>query len=337
MKRRVRGLLQSNWLAPFGALALAWLPILAISVLIGVLLFPQSNGLSGGVQLTFSLEDPRGFLLQLLMLFSNPASLLEPVIAWLPGGLTMLVVCVFIAMPIMVSLSGYFLAFLRGKKPKVMDVFNCFSGRYPRALGGMAYGLLWAFIWFVASFVAPTVLIFAGAPLVSALGIELASQLYAFAAIVIVCIIWIIVCFFVFINRMLAYSLTPICLAAQPRLPAWRAVRLSRKLMRGSKFRLIGLFLSFLNYFIPAIVALVALPLLQWIGPSIGLSEVMLRYINIFLWVVVAANQLVWVYVGPYMAACFHAYYIERKREALMDEEVSPDDFGSKPSASDTQ
>ena len=45
---------------------------------------------------------------------------------------------------------------------------------------------------------------------------------------------------------------------------------------------------------------------------------------------VVAANQLVWVYVGPYRGACRRAFYIERKREALMDEDVIPDDFGRK-------
>ena len=45
---------------------------------------------------------------------------------------------------------------------------------------------------------------------------------------------------------------------------------------------------------------------------------------------VAAANQLVWVYVGPYRGACRRAFYIERKREALMDEDVNPDDFGKK-------
>ena len=42
------------------------------------------------------------------------------------------------------------------------------------------------------------------------------------------------------------------------------------------------------------------------------------------------ACLLVFIWVGPYLAACRRAFYIERKREALMDEDVIPDDFGRK-------
>ena len=48
------------------------------------------------------------------------------------------------------------------------------------------------------------------------------------------------------------------------------------------------------------------------------------------LLIAAAACLLVFVWVGPYLAACRRAFYIERKREALMDEDVIPDDFGRK-------
>ena len=53
-----------------------------------------------------------------------------------------------------------------------------------------------------------------------------------------------------------------------------------------------------------------------------------MRYIRIFLLIVTGLDLLVTFFIAPYVLACRHAFYIERKREALMDEEVTPDDFG---------
>lgn len=337
MKRRVRGLLRNSWLTPLGALLLAHLPIILVSLLVFFLVLPRGVDGAQAIELQLTFTDTRSFLISLLMVFSRPSAFFAPLTGWLPTIAIMFTVHLFIWLPICVSLAGYFMHFLRGKNARVLDVLNCFSGRYPRALGGMGYMLLWECVWFIVCFVLPTVLLFAGAPLVSSLGIELLQQIRIFGVIVVVCVLWILVATFVFLNRMLAYCLTPVALAAQPRLPAHRAVRLSRKLMRGSKLRLIGLFLSFMNYFLPAILSLLLLPLLARYGLQLGLSEILLRSLRIFLWVVILGNQALWLYVAPYMSACFYAYYLERKREALMDEEVSPDDFGSKPKPEDVQ
>lgn len=334
MKRRVRGLLHGNWLKPLLALVLAVLPVLVTAGLAILLLRPSVvEGALPKIELTISFSDPASMVLPLLPLFLEPWTLLEPFVGWAPMIAVLLVLTAFVYMPICVSTSGYFLGYLRGKEPKVTEVYSCFSGRYPRVLGGMAYKLLWVIIWFLASFILPTALLFGSVRLVSVLGIELFTQMFIFLGILALCIIWYIVFFFLFINRMLAYSLTPVCIAAQPRLPARRAVRLSRKLMRGCKWRIIGLYCSFLNYFLPAIIALLLLPLLARFGTSLGLTEIMRQSLNTFLWVVVAANQLGWLFVAPYMAATYHAFYIERKREALMDEEVTQDDFAPKPKA----
>lgn len=332
MKRRVRGLLHHHWLPPLGALALAVLPLLAISAMLVLLMRPHSVDTTSVVtQFTWSLENPMALLSNLLSLFSMPSLLFEPLVGWLPLLGIEMVLHVFIGLPVCVSLCGYFLSFLRGKSPNPLEVYDVFSGRYPRATGGMAYMVLWQFIWFAVAFIVPTVLVFSSIPLVSIVGLEFNVQVYVFMGVLILCVVWYVVFFFVFLNRMLAYALTAICLAAQPRLPAHRAVRLSRRLMRGCKWRFIGLVLSFLNYFLPALIALALLPLLSIFGPRIGLAGIMQRSLTTFLWIVVWANQLVWLYVAPYLFASINAFYIERKREALMDEEVTPDDFAARP------
>lgn len=328
MKERVRGLLRRNWVQPLCALLLAVLPVIVVSALLIWLLRPNGTELAGGMsQIVWTFDDPMTILVQLLALFSDPMLLISPMLGWVPLVAILLGMHVFFTLPVLVSLAGYYLAFLRGKKPRVTDVYGSFSGRYPRALGSMAYMLLWQCLWFIGAFAVPTALIFGVVPLVSVLGIELSLQIYIFIGAIVLGLLWYVVFFFVFINRMLAYSLTPVCVAAQPRLPARRAVRLSRKLMRGCKWRLIGLLLSFLNYFIPAIVALVLLLGLGLFGERLGMTAILQQSVRTFLWVLVGANQLIWAYVGPYMTASFHAFYIERKREALMDEEMTREDF----------
>lgn len=331
MKRRVRMLMRRHWLSPMCALLLAVVPILLISLLNGWFFAPKETEPSVLSGFSWSFSDPMSIIAQLLMLFSDPMLLLQPVLGWLPMVGLQVGLSILIILPILVGISAYFLAFLRGKQPAPTMVFSSFSARYPRALGGMAYMMLWLLIWFVVCFAVPSVLLFGSVPFVSNLGIELNTQIYIFLGVVIVCAIWYVAFFFVFLNRLLAYALVPTCLAAQPRLPAHRAVRLSRKLMQGFKWRLIGLFFSFIVYFIPSILCGLGLWFLSAYGLSFGISETLLPTIRTVLWVIILANQLLWLYVGPYMAASFNAFYIERKREALMDDEVTPDDFGGNP------
>lgn len=326
MKRRVRGLLHKQWLSPLAALALAFLPAAIVTALILWLVRPTvESGQSVLGMLSFT--DPRSALAQLLMIFSSPSMLFSQLVGWIPSVVILLCVHLFITMPILVSLASYFLSYLRGKDPRPVEVYSVFSGHYPRALGGMAYKLLWLLVWFAATFAVPTVLVFAVVPIVSSLGIELSQQIVAFGVLLVIGLIWYIVGLIVFINRLLAYSLTQVCIAAQPRLPARRAVRLSRKLMRSYKWQLIGLYCSYLLYFIPAILALISLPLLSSVGPLLGMGEAAIGTIRTVAWVVFGINQLVWIYVGPYLAAAYHAFYIERKREALLDDEIGPEEF----------
>lgn len=333
MKRRVKGLLHKNWLKPLGALALAVLPVTAVALVAVWLLRPDAGQIASQLS-SLTIQTGEGGLMATAMMFMaaliKPLDVVRPLVGWLPLGAVLGGLYLLIFLPVTVSTYGYFMGFLRGKEPKALDVYGCFSAKYPRILGGMAYMVLWQALWFIASFIVPCTLILSSAVFVSALGIEFNPQLILFVIIVGVSIVWLIVFFFVFINRMLAYALAPACLAAQPKLPAARAVRLSRKLMRGCKWQFIGLLLSFLNYFIPAIIAALALPVLALYGSRMGIDGILLQSIRTFLWVVVFANQIEWAYVGPYMAASIGAFYIERKREALLDQDVTPEDFSAR-------
>lgn len=53
------------------------------------------------------------------------------------------------ALPLMVSLMGYFLKFARGENPQLGDAFNCFNDRYFPYLGAMAWQMLWTWLWWL--------------------------------------------------------------------------------------------------------------------------------------------------------------------------------------------
>lgn len=329
MKRRVRGLLHRRWLRPLCAVLLAALPLLITGALVYLLLGSLGEGtVSLIAQISALFEKAQDPGLAFLTLMYGNALNFSHLFSILPGAAIFLGVYLFIGMPVSVSASGYFLGLLRGKNPPVLQVFSCFSNRYPRALGGMLYMALWILIWMLAAFVMPVLILIGGQFLIEAYIEQLGlNQVLVYGGLIGLCLVWLVSFTLVVINRVLAYAMTPVCIAAQPRLPAYRAVRLSRKLMRGCKWRLVSLYLSFANYFLPAIAAGLLLIALPHAAPLVSLSDILERSIRIFLWVVVCANQLVWPYLAPYMAASFRAFYIERKREALMDEEVTPEDF----------
>ena len=329
MKRRVRGLLHRKWHGPLLALVVVALPLAVVGALVVWLLgLPTMQGQL--VERFANAQGVAGWAVQVASLLYSLDSLdYTGIIAGLPGLAVLAGVWLFIFLPLQVSLSGYFLSFLRGKNPRVRDAYSVFSAKYPRALGGMLYMLLWLLLWGLLTIAVPAALYMGGERLNAWLtaSTTLNVSMIAFAVELILCLLAYVIFTLVFINRMLAYALTPICLAAQPRLPAYRAVRLSRKLMRGSKWRLVLLVLSFLTYYLPALIAFVLWAVLPMVAPLLGLSEFFQSGLRLFLLIVMAVNQVVLVYVAPYMTACVHAFYIERKREALMDEEVTPDDF----------
>ncbi len=339
MKRRVRGLLHRKWLGPLAAIVLAALPMAAFAILA----FFLTRSFDGEAPSLFAqaiafFDNDLGFLATMIILPETFKPDFTHILAITPVLSMVVGAALFIGFPITVSFSGYYNGFLRGRQPKPWSVFSCFSGSYPRALTGMLYLSLWVFLWLMMAVVGPVLLYLAGKAILTILAEQLSmSQLYPYAVLFILCILWFVVFSVVFINRLLAYCLTPVCIAAQPRLPAHRAVRLSRKLMRGNKWNLIGLILSCLIYLLPAVVFVILLVLLPQVAGALILSSIVQYYIRIGLYALIGLNALLVFYVAPYTAACFHAFYIERKREALMDAEVTSDDFTAGPKREKTK
>ena len=333
MKRRVRGLLHHKWLRPLGAVVLASLPTLLTLALVVWLTLSSASGSPSLYAQIAGFVEQKGSAMTITGLKTGAITLdYAWLISVLPGLAVLVGVYVFVSMPVSVSTSGYFLGFLRGKARKEWEVFSCFSGRYPRALGGMLYRLLWAVLWALAAFAVPLGIYIGGEYLTAVVFAERLGgyQLWVTGGLIAFCVLWLVIFTLLFINRLLAYSLTPVCISAQPRLPAYRAVRLSRKLMRGCKWRLISQTLSFLTYYIPTLLAGALLIAMRYVESLLALSDLMEKALRVTLLAAIGVNQLVIVYTAPYMAACFRAFYIERKREALMDEEVTPDDFAPK-------
>ncbi len=335
MKRRVRGVLHRKWFAPLLASALFFIPVAAVFALCYFLVWPKaaasevldlaamgiSTDGSMDLLLTAGMLLGGGLKLNFAAVRSLGVSLLAPLVLYL-----------FVVLPMRTSLSSYFLALLRGKKPSVGMVFDCFSKRYGRALCGMLLRALWLVLWAAVAFVCPFVLYTLCqrfvTPITEMLG--LINSFYVWGGLILLCLVWFAVFALVFINRAIAFSFTPIVLAAHPRLNGASAPRLSRRLTRGCKWRLIGLYASFLTWYSPAIVSMVVYASIGYLSTLLGLTDVYVRYIRIFLLIVTGLNLLVTFFIAPYVLACRHAFYIERKREALMDEEVTPDDFGKK-------
>ena len=330
MKRRVRGLFKKNRLKPLCALVLASLPMLLVTAAVLFLmdspimgigsLFSQITALfAGGIQTGV-----------MLLLYGGPLDYSQ-LVASVPACAVFFAVYLLIGMPVAVSTSGFLLATLRGKETRVMDVFGCFSGRYPRIVGGMLYKQLWVLIWGAAMIVVPLLFGIIGNQLVEAFTVQLNLKMYFFFGAVALSVVLFFILLVFFINRLLAYHLTPVCIAAQPNLPAFRAVRLSRKLMRGQKGSLVALYLSFLSFYVPAILCGAALLLLNSFAAWLSLEEGIVSLTRMGFWGVIGFNMLVTLYVVPYGSLCVRAFYIERKREALLDEELTPDDFASEP------
>jgi len=335
MKRRVRGLLHGHWLSPLTALLILLLPcvLLAAGAVVFMRMHPMSPEAASALSLLGSGE--LAALALTMMSFLSLSMDFSGLLGLLPGAAAFIGVWVFVLMPLAVSVSGYFLSFLRGKNPRLRDVFTGFGSCYPHALGGMLYRTMYLFFWFLLAVPFPIVLYAGGMTLVSVLverfGALMSYQVYVLVGLILFCLLWFVVFSLVFINRILAYSLTATALAAQSRLSAKRAVRLSRKLMRGCKWQVAALFLSFLPYFLPGIICLILRALLPMAGELLGMSAILVSSLRTWFGIVAIANVPVLIYVLPYAFASFQAFYIERKREALMDEELTAQDFADRP------
>ena len=168
MKRRVRGVLRHKWPEALAASVLALAPCAAAAALFALLVWPRVSG-GQAVDLP-SLGSMGGGVLDSLLMAA----------AMLGGGLSVnwralggaalwalipLAVWALAALPMRVSVSGYYLALLRGKKTSALDVFSCFTERWPRYVGGMLLNALWLLLWAAMAVAAPVALYILAQPL----------------------------------------------------------------------------------------------------------------------------------------------------------------------------
>jgi len=73
--------------------------------------------------------------------------------------------------------------------------------------------------------------------------------------------------------------------------------------------------IEFLYYFLPAVCALVLLPMVTPLGNIFGFTEYLSQSLRRFFIAVILLNQLLLAYVAPVAYASFYALYLEAKRE----------------------
>ena len=317
LRARVRDLLRRAWGRPLLALLLCGLPLIVAHAAVHLFLRPVQLLVEVFRTEIFGTLSTKELAMELLVILSGGALPdLSGLMAVVPGLAVLAVVVLFVLEPMLVSRSAYFLRLLRGRRPSPTEVYGVFGAGYGRALGGTAYRALWSFLWLLVAVGIPTGLYATGITLINAFPEAVSSQLLTLVSgLMVVFLVSLGVMACVWINRMLAYCMVPCVLATQQNLPARRALRASRKLMRGQKWRVLGLALSYLYYFIPAMVATAVLLALPWAGSILGFSEILNVSLRRFSWILIGANQLILVYVLPLAYGSFHAYYLERKRE----------------------
>jgi len=323
IRARVRDLLRRAWGRPLMALLLGLLLLLAIHVPVHWFLTPFQTLWRAARQSVLAFHEQYGsdvmFSLGLVSTgvmpdFSElPAAFLKA-LPWL--GL-LLVAWLFVFQPLRVNRAGYFLHVLYGRKPSPIELFSV--RQYARAVGGMALQALWITIWGLLALAAPIALVLGGNGLIvyySGLQdvMNLQFMVVLQSGLAIGSVVWLIVFNLFWLNRCLAYCLTPCVLASQKNLPARRALRASRRLMRGRKIRMLGMGLSFLYYYLPCLAALILLPLVPPLAEVFGFTQFLTQSITRFLLIVIALNQLLTLYVAPIAYASFYALYLEIKR-----------------------
>ncbi len=336
MKRRVRSILHHHWIPSLIAFLIALIP--ALLVIAAFIWFVYRLPVDTFRQYFDSLASASDVKTALLVLISwkEPVFSDTSLLPVIPVLLLLVAFWLLIVQPIQASVSGYYLALLRGKGPTIGSIFQKAAYLFPHYAGGMAIRSFWNFLWFVLAIPIPIALYlfatsFLGSYVRTHAGtLTLDLQVWMFGGVILFVLAWFVVFTLISINRRFAYCYTALAVSGQPQLRASHCVRLSRKMMRGRKISMFGFYLSFIPYLLPTIVCLILWFLVPYFAGWVQLSGETIRIIRIVLQSIIVANQFVWFYLAPYALTCFHATYIERKQHALMDQELTSSDFSDK-------
>jgi uncharacterized membrane protein len=321
IRARVRDLLRRSWGRPLLALILGALPIAIVHGGVHVFLRPfQTVWMAASAVVVEFMELWGGWKLALPIIATGTLPDLtvisSDILRAVPGIALLFAAWICVFQPIRVSRAGYFLQLLYGNKPSPLTTLDCFGNKYARAAGGMAYSALWLGLWAVLAAAVPVGIYAGGMTIINMYPEELNSYLLWLApSLIALTVIAFIALAWAFVNRWLAYSFVPCVISSQKGLPARRAMRASRYLARGHKLRMLGMWMSFLYYFLPAIGATILTPLVKPLGEVFGFTEYLSVTLRRFFLIVTLANQLLWLYVGPLAWSSFYAFYLEMKRD----------------------
>lgn len=126
------------------------------------------------------------------------------------------------------------------------------------------------------------------------------------------------------IIKAFAYLMVPYILTDNAKIGAKRAIKLSREMMKGHKWRTFVLGLSFINWFIPGII-------LAIIGVIISIASAEMALIAIPLFVVAAIiTGITAFFLAPYINSTYAQLYLILRDKAIEKNLITPEELNLK-------
>lgn len=138
---------------------------------------------------------------------------------------------------------------------------------------------------------------------------------------------WYVLDIWLIIFKCISYSMAPVALAERPQMGVRKAVRASRRIVRGNHFALLVVSLSFLGWYI---LAGLAFGLVVALGVGMNALNMGQLGLIITLGVLVVAALLIMYLLMPYRVGVHSMCYVMLKREALENGIVDKEDFRGK-------
>ena len=213
------------------------------------------------------------------------------------GSLIVWAAIIFVDMPLMVGMYGSYVKIYNKAPTNVGDMFSCFSEGYMRKVGGMAWMLLWVFLWSLIAF--PVIIIGGFVVGYSAIAAGVFSGSFgAVGTALWLFVLLMIAAWIPAIVKGISYSMTAFILEHFPSVPATDALKISMRITQGHKGDIFVFCLSFIGWFI--------------------LSALTFGILYI-------------VYVGPYFYSSFAGLYQELRDNALAEGRVTAEELGIMP------
>lgn len=278
MKTQVRQDIKGKWITPFLVLLLVEA---ATAAVIWLVTFVAMIPLSVGFRLNSDLSVAS---VAAVLIFTI-------VVLVLTAGIMVA------AMPLMVSLYGYFLKFSRGENPTLGDAFSGYKN-----FGKNVKAMLWMYLWVIIWMLPFILLVSAGTFMFSTVslarsGYVTLSNSTANAGLGMLFTLLSLAALVPALIKGYSYSQTVYIVADNPDIGARRALNLSKTMMQGHKAELFVLALSFIGWELLACV-------------TCGIA---------------------YIYVLPYIHTAYARYHDAVRRMNFEAGTLSPEDFGQAP------